>query len=227
MTQPIYSGAPLFTGPMLSLETVIATLSADIVAVRSGRGLPALRGAPAGYPGGSILVGQEWLKREHSAPRIVMVPTGIRLLPARPLGLQQSLAVSQEPVRPFTVGSSASMSTSGGMRIPRPSTRSTHSRARLSSFASSSARATASSAALRASSTAKRGGTSRPTIGAAGACSSTPSHSHATSPTSRGSFCRTAPNRRAACRSTPPSRSRSPMARPPKSGRSSLPREVH
>lgn len=51
------------------------------------------------------MVGQEWVRHEHSPPRIVLVPTGIRLSPARMLGLQQpggkGQQVSDLPLRSF------------------------------------------------------------------------------------------------------------------------------
>lgn len=50
-----------------------------IAAVRAGLGLPAL------VPNGKILIGQEYLAREHDAPRIVVVPIGAAYEGAKPM----------------------------------------------------------------------------------------------------------------------------------------------
>src|SRR5258708_3430310 len=76
-----------FVTDLVALFTPVA---AQIASQRDTLGLPALR-APsptaAGQVGG-LLIGQEWLRREHSAPRIVVVPTGCKYSPAQRVGVQ-------------------------------------------------------------------------------------------------------------------------------------------
>jgi hypothetical protein len=101
VVQPLPSYQELAASYLVDLVQIIGQVSADIDNIRANRKLPPLRGAPAGYAAGSILVGKEWVHREQSPPRIVLVPTDIRLEPARMLGLQPSQQVSALPLRSF------------------------------------------------------------------------------------------------------------------------------
>jgi len=103
VVQPLY-GNTYTNQYLVDLVQIIASVSADIDQVRANRNLPPLRGAPTGYPAGSIMVGEEWLRHEQSPPRIVLVPTTISLSPARMLGIQaaaNSQRVSDLPLRSF------------------------------------------------------------------------------------------------------------------------------
>jgi hypothetical protein len=214
MTQPIVYPTYFTTGPMIDLVAIIGTLASNIATVRVNRGLPALV-CPPGYPTAPIMIGKEWLDREHSPPRIVLVPTTIRTEAAIRMGQQPMTgAVSQAQLRPFGAGTSASRRTSGATRIRRVPILSTTSTRPSSSIASCSARLPATSATSRTSrSASKRGaGISRPTIADSGANSLSPGASPSTSLTSHGSSCRTPPRPRRAFRSTRPSRWLSPTA---------------
>jgi len=71
------------------LVALFTPVSAQITTERVGLGLPALICPPhvAGVVG-SLMIGQEWLRREHSPPRIVLVPTGARYEHSRRPGVQ-------------------------------------------------------------------------------------------------------------------------------------------
>lgn len=71
------------------LVALFGPVSAEIVQQRLSQGLPPLR-FPSQGAGivGSLMIGQEWLRREHSPPRIVIVPMGARYQAAIKSGRQ-------------------------------------------------------------------------------------------------------------------------------------------
>lgn len=64
-------------------------VSQEIVGARTFLNLPPLV-CPSSAAGvvGSLMIGEEWLRREHSPPRIIIVPMGTRYEPARRSGVQ-------------------------------------------------------------------------------------------------------------------------------------------
>ncbi len=81
-------------GP-LDLVAIFSTVFGDVTSIRASRGLPALR---------STHLGQEWLRKEESPPRIVVVPTRNTYEFARQPGIQPpSGVVSAINPRTFAV----------------------------------------------------------------------------------------------------------------------------
>jgi hypothetical protein len=78
---------PFASGTMLDVIALANEIATYMGTVRTARGLPALV-APPGLPAGAVAVGKEWLMQEWSPPRVILVPTTIRLLPARQVGGQ-------------------------------------------------------------------------------------------------------------------------------------------
>jgi hypothetical protein len=192
----------------VDLSVLFGALYTDIASVRVARGLVPL-------VTGSLLAGQEQLRREHSPPRIVIVPTSLHFEPAQRVGTQPMRgALSQWNPRPFGSSGSGSRPTVGGSRTRRHRTRtrnttsSTTSIPASSSCASSRARCTGTLAASRTSASATRDGSSRATITATAVCSSYPSPSAPTSPMSRGRSCRSPRHRSPDPVSSPSSLSR-------------------
>jgi hypothetical protein len=212
MVQPIFSGPPLFAGPMLDLVAQVAAVASDIDRVRVSRDLPPLRGAPVGYPAGSIMVGAEWINREQSPPRIILVPTGIRPLPARALGLQPKGVVSTLPTRPFTGRSLNSTRTCGVTRIRRVPTLCTISTQRSSCTGNYWAPVIASSVGPRNWSTSVRAGCSRRMSAGWAVCSRCRLALRVTSRMNPTRSCRTAQRPLQVSRYFSPHRIRGPMA---------------
>jgi hypothetical protein len=101
MVEPLDFPPNLTAGPMLDLVEQIQVIGTDVAQVRNQRGLPPLT-CPAGYPTAPILIGQEWLRREHSPPRIVLVPTYMRNAPGSAMGVQPMVGLaSQKPTKVF------------------------------------------------------------------------------------------------------------------------------
>lgn len=193
----------LTQGTMLDLTAILGEIGADIANIRTRRGLPPLV-CPVSSPVAPLLMGDEQTWREMAPPRIVFVPTTIRNIPARNVGIQPAKGrVSQLPARPFGVRSSRSTSNSGAIRIRSVSTHCSTSTPAWSFTVSYSAPCIATSPRPRWSS-GRLGGSSPRTTDVTGASSSSPSPSPRTSRTSRS---RSYPSRASvsqvrACRST-------------------------
>jgi hypothetical protein len=101
MVAPLTYDPNLAAGPMLDVVAQISAVALDIQSVRHSRGLRPLV-CPPGYQTAPILMGQEWLRREHAPPRIVLVPSTIPTSPARPMGMQPITDhISKRPLKPF------------------------------------------------------------------------------------------------------------------------------
>jgi hypothetical protein len=76
-----------FITDLVALFTPVAT---EIAGRRLALGLPPLvaPSPPTAAMVGSLLIGQEWIRRQHSPPRIVIVPTGARYEATRRVGVQ-------------------------------------------------------------------------------------------------------------------------------------------
>ena len=72
------------------LVALFAPVSVEIVLRRISLGLAPLVCPSSSTPGvvGSIMVGQEWLRREQSPPRIILVPVGAKYMAPRRQGYQ-------------------------------------------------------------------------------------------------------------------------------------------
>ena len=80
-----------FVTDLVALFTPVA---AQIASERVTLGLPALKAPSPVAAGqvGALMIGQEWLRAEQSAPRIVIVPMGARYEAARRPGVQPLVA---------------------------------------------------------------------------------------------------------------------------------------
>ena len=104
MVQPITYPDYVTTGPMLTVVDTMSQLASDIASVRKARKLKPLV-CPPGFPTAPIMIGQEWVRREQTPPRIVLVPTGIRNSPGAAIGIQPMAGdISQRPLKVFWRG---------------------------------------------------------------------------------------------------------------------------
>lgn len=205
-TTPIAYPENVSIGPMFRIDEVIRDIACDIASVRKTRGLTSLV-CPSEFPTAPIMVGEEWVRREQSPPRIILVPTTIRTEAAIRMGQQPMTGkVSQSNPRPFGEASSGSTPTSGASRTRPASTHCGTSTAPSNSTGSFSAPLLVALATSPMSRRASKrlAGSSRRRTDALGANSSYRGRSRSTSPTSRGSCSRTRPARRWAFRSTRP-----------------------
>ena len=76
---------------IVDINEFIADLDADVAANRIANGFPAL------VPNGHILLGREQLKHQHSAPRIVLVPTDDEYGAAKRSGMFEPLTSKENP----------------------------------------------------------------------------------------------------------------------------------
>jgi hypothetical protein len=101
MVAPLTYDPNLAAGPMLDVVAQISAVALDIQSVRHSRGLRPLV-CPPGYQTAPILMGQEWLRREHAPPRIVLVPTHLRNSGGSALGIQPMAGlISERPLKVF------------------------------------------------------------------------------------------------------------------------------
>ena len=216
MTQPLPVPPPptwavpypeyVANGPMLRLQDAVQKVACAIASVRKERGLTSLR-CPQTMPTAPIMLGQEWLAREQSPPRIVMVPTKIALSPAIKVGWEPMKGqVSQANPRPFGEATFTSMFISGATRTRPGKTRFGTSARRRSSIGSSSSPGHKTSATSRTSTSAKACGGSRQTTSGSAASSLFLSLGRPTSAKSLGSFFPMPRARRMEFRSTRPSK---------------------
>lgn len=88
------------------LAGMFGPVSDQIVLQRSKLGYPALVAPSSTTPGvvGALLIGQEWLRHEHSPPRIVLVPVGSSYEAPTRAGIQPYAGAMQDSTQKLRKG---------------------------------------------------------------------------------------------------------------------------